>query len=88
MKEQIVDSALAAFQTESESILETAKVIDRADFLRAAELLRGAPPENPDEIPLSEQVRQYRRLLESTIEMDRRLSIRIGGERSFYKKFR
>ena len=43
MKEQIVDSALAAFQTESESILETAKVIDRADFLRAAELLVSAP---------------------------------------------
>ena len=62
--------------------------IPRPDAIRAAELLRGAPPENPDEIPLSEQVRQYRRLLESTIEMDRRLSIRIGGERSFYKKFR
>ena len=43
MKEQIVEGALAAFATESQSILETAKVVDRADFLRAAELLVAAP---------------------------------------------
>ena len=62
--------------------------LPRPDAIRAAELLKGAPPGNPGEAQLSEQVGQYRRLLESTIEMDRRLSIRIGGERSFYKKFR
>ncbi|MBQ6985778.1 MAG: hypothetical protein IJQ25_02185, partial [Oscillibacter sp.] len=62
--------------------------LPEADAIRAAELLNGAPPESPDEIQLYEQVGQYRRLLESTVEMDRRLSIRMGGERSFYKKFR
>ena len=62
--------------------------LPRPDAIRAAELLKGAPPGTPDEVQLSEQVGQYRRLLESTVEMDRRLSIRIGGERSFYKKFR
>ncbi len=62
--------------------------LPQADAIRAAELLNGAPPESPDEIQLYEQVGQYRRLLESTVEMDRRLSIRVGGERSFYKKFR
>ncbi|MBP5428012.1 MAG: SIS domain-containing protein [Clostridia bacterium] len=43
IKDRIVDDALAAFQTESESIRETANAIDRADFLRAAELLVKAP---------------------------------------------
>ena len=43
MKDQILDAALAAFETESESILETAKVIDRENFGRAAELLAKAP---------------------------------------------
>lgn len=62
--------------------------LPQSDAIRAAELLKGASPGTPDEVQLSEQVGQYRRLLESTIEMDRRLSIRIGGERSFYKKFR
>ena len=42
MKERIVDDALRAFETESESIKATAGVIDRADFLRAAELLVSA----------------------------------------------
>lgn len=62
--------------------------LPQSDAIRAAELLKGASPGTPDEAQLSEQVGQYRRLLESTVEMDRRLSIRIGGERSFYKKFR
>ena len=62
--------------------------LPQSDAIRAAELLNGAQPENADEIQLYEQVGQYRRLLESTVEMDRRLSIRMGGERSFYKKFR
>lgn len=43
MKDRIVDDALAAFEIESESIKETAKTIDRAGFLRAAELLAKAP---------------------------------------------
>ena len=43
MTDRIVDDSLRAFQTESNSILETAKVIDRESFLRAAELLVSAP---------------------------------------------
>ena len=43
MKDKILDTALAAFSTESGSILETAKVIDRENFLKAAELLVSAP---------------------------------------------
>ena len=44
--------------------------------------------EEPEEEPLCEQVAKYRRLLESVIEMDKRMSLRLGGNQSFYKKFR
>ena len=62
--------------------------LPREDAIRATELLKGEPPAVPDEIALYEQVGQYRRLLESTLEMDKRLSIRMGGDRSFYRMFR
>ena len=62
--------------------------LPQEDAIRAAELLNGAPAANADEAALCEQVGQYRRLLQSVLEMDRRLSIRLGGERSFYKMFR
>ena len=67
---------------------EYLRTLPQEDAIRAAELLNGDPPANPDEIQLYEQLGQYRRLLESVVEMDRRLSVRMGGERSFYKKFR
>ncbi|MBQ9520959.1 MAG: hypothetical protein IJR72_00130 [Oscillospiraceae bacterium] len=76
---------LTEIETALQKFLES---LPQSDAIRAAELLKGASPATPDEVQLSEQVGQYRRLLESTVEMDRRLSIRIGGERSFYKKFR
>jgi hypothetical protein len=76
---------LTEIEAELQRFLES---LPQSDAIRAAELLRGAPPATPDEVQLSEQVGQYRRLLESTVEIDRRLSIRMGGERSFYKKFR
>jgi hypothetical protein len=62
--------------------------LPQEDAIRAAELLDGAEASGADEARLCEQVAQYRRLLESTLEMDRRLSLRMGGNRSFYKMFR
>lgn len=64
------------------------QTLPQEDAIRAAELLNGGPPAVPDEIRLYEQLGQYRRLLESVVEMDRRLSLRMGGQHSFYKMFR
>ena len=64
------------------------RTLPQEDAIRAAELLNGGAPATPDEIRLYEQLGQYRRLLESVVEMDRRLSLRMGGQHSFYKKFR
>ena len=62
--------------------------LPEASATRAAELLNGGAAQFPDETPLCEQVAQYRRLLTSAIELDRQVSIRMGGNRSFYKTFR
>ena len=70
------------------AVREYVASLPQEDAIRAAELLKGEPPVVADEIPLYEQVGQYRRLLESTLEMDKRLSIRMGGDRSFYRMFR
>jgi D-arabinose 5-phosphate isomerase GutQ len=42
MNKQIIDNAYNAFAIESESILETAKTMDPAEFERAVEMLAGA----------------------------------------------
>ena len=42
MNKQIIDNAYNAFAIESESILETAKALDPAEFERAVEMLAGA----------------------------------------------
>ena len=57
------------------------------DAFRLNELLRGGEAETEDEKPLAEQVAQFRRLLGSVRAMDEQLSVRLGGGRSFYKKY-
>lgn len=58
------------------------------DAARMDELLGGAEPDSEAERPLAEQVGRYRRLLKSVSDMDETISVRMGGKRSFYKKFR
>lgn len=59
-----------------------------AEAIRLNELLRGGEAETEEEKPLVEQVAQFRRLLGSVKSMDEQLSVRLGGNQSFYKKFR
>lgn len=59
-----------------------------SDAIRLNELLRGGEAETEDETALAEQVAQFRRLLGSVRSMDEQLSVRLGGNQSFYKKFR
>ena len=57
------------------------------DAIRCNELLQGAAAEMADEALVCEQVEKYRRTLEKVIAADKRLSVGLGGPRSFYKKF-
>ena len=53
---------------------------------RLEELTRGAAAESASEKPFLEQASQARRLLERVVDLDRRISLRMAGDQSFYKK--
>ncbi|MDE7219272.1 MAG: hypothetical protein K2O45_06590 [Oscillospiraceae bacterium] len=53
---------------------------------RARELLKGAEPSGDGERIFSEQSRKTRRLLEQVVALDRRISMKMAGENSFYHK--
>lgn len=58
------------------------------EAIRLGELLSGGEPETEEEKALAEQTAQFRRILDSVLTLDRELSVRLGGSKSFYKKFR
>lgn len=58
------------------------------EAIRLNELLGGGEPETGDEKALAEQVAQFSRILDSVLALDKQLSIRLGGNKSFYNKFR
>ena len=56
------------------------------DRERISALLKGGEPHSNEERVFQEQAQKARRLLERVVELDRRLSFRMAGENSFYKK--
>lgn len=66
--------------------------LDRRDSLeeedreRVSALLAGAEGRTDEERTFLEQAQKARRLLERVVELDRRISLRLAGEHSFYKK--
>ncbi len=58
------------------------------EAIRARELLEGAPQAAPEEERICAQISQNMRLLRRCQDLDRRISTRIDGKRSFYNKFR
>ena len=84
MREEPVKELAERDQSLRESLLH----LPQKDAIRARELLEGAEAREDGEIPLTRQVAQYRRLLKSVRELDKRISIRMGGNRSIYKKYR
>ena len=57
-----------------------------ADQARAEALRRGGEPREDGEQIFAEQAGKTRRLLEQVVELDRRTSMRLAGEKSFYHK--
>lgn len=53
---------------------------------RVEALLRGGEPLDGGERAFSNQAGQTRRLLERVVELDRRTSLRMAGDQSYYKK--
>lgn len=59
-------------------------VLPEEDRDRAAALAGGAEPRSEGEQAYREQAAKTRRMLEQVVEMDRRVSMRMAGENSFY----
>lgn len=81
-----------------ESLLQTNAIDDRIrerlyslpeeDAICLGALLNGASAKSPEEQSLCEQVAQNNRLLQRTLNLDKQVSKRLGGRRSFYDKYR
>ncbi len=54
--------------------------------IRGNELLRGAEAQNDQEGPLCEEVARFYRLLQNVVELDKRISVGMGGKQSVYTK--
>lgn len=62
--------------------------LPESSAIRGKILLNGGAAEEAAEEPLCEEVAKFRRLLNTVIELDRQISVGIGGNKSFYNKFR
>lgn len=58
------------------------------DAIRGKELLDGKPAQCPEEERLAAQVASNRRAVEKIQEVDRRVSLQLGGRHSFYYRVR
>ena len=62
--------------------------LPESSAIRGKALLRGSEAAEGAEEPLCEEVAKFRRLLDTVIERDRQISVRLGGDKSFYNKLR
>ena len=60
--------------------------LSEEDRRRAEELLKEGQPRDDGERIFLEQAQKTRRLLEQVVAMDRRVSMKMAGENSFYHK--
>ena len=60
--------------------------LSEAEQERVRALRQGDPPRDADETVFLTQAGKTRRLLEQVVELDRRISLRMAGEHSFYQK--
>ncbi len=58
------------------------------EAVRCKELLKGDAAGRPEEEALVRQIARNQRLLKKIVELDRRVSLRLGGRHSFYEMYR
>lgn len=78
------EEILLALQEIDSGIREGLLEQPEEDAIRLCALLNGAEPQGPEEEALSLQLGKNRQLLEKISAMDKRISTRLGGKRSFY----
>lgn len=78
---------IAKAQELDEGIKSYLLTLPEEDAIRGAELLNGGEGATPEEEALAKVSAQNRRTLERIRETDRRISLQVGGRRSFYKSY-
>ena len=68
------------------SILQRKEEFSPEEQTRISELISGAAPADGPETAFCNQVNLARRQLERVLELDRRISLRLAGEQSYYKQ--
>ena len=68
------------------SILQRKEEFSPEEQSRISELISGAAPADGPETAFCNQVNLARRQLERVLELDRRISLRLAGEQSYYKQ--
>lgn len=67
-------------------LMEYRQRLPRPEGDRLAALLNGEKAQVPEEAELAAQVDQMHRMLENVLSVDRRLSLKLAGDGSFYKE--
>lgn len=70
----------------NQTALDRRESLAEEDQERVKALLAGAEGRTAEERLFLEQVQKARRLLERVVELDRRISLRVAGDHSFYRK--
>lgn len=78
------DDPIRAMRALEDGIEDFLPTLPDEDARRCDALLRGAAAETPEEEKLAVLVARFRSRLQSVVEMDEKLSVRLGGKRSFY----
>ena len=68
------------------TVKDRRKALDGDSLERVKSLLDGAEPRSGEERTFLDQAGKTRRLLERVVELDRRISLRMAGENSYYTK--
>ena len=79
------DPLLRLEETEK-TLKDRRRTLSEEDQERVKALLSGEEPRSSQERTFLEQAGKTRRLLERVVELDRRISLRMAGGQSFYKK--
>lgn len=82
------DGPIRAMRSLEDGIEEFLPALGEEDARRCYALLRGAAAETAGEEPLAALVARFRSRLESVVELDEKLSIRMGGNKSFYHYYK
>lgn len=82
------DDPIRAMREIEDGIEVFLPALPEEDARRCDALLRGAAPETAEEEAFAALIARFRARLENVAELDERLSVRMGGNKSFYHYYK